>query len=124
MNIPLNVIEAATVSLDAPVVRGYISEVCQAGGLDPATAPVHLSGTPLAVYTTLHAANENARNGRPWISPYQNPEDTMLGDLMIEYLSAAERMQVRTSPPHLRMDVARELLDEKFRSEDLGCEAG
>lgn len=117
MHIPQHVIEEAAVSLDSPVVLNYLTEVCRDHDIDPAIAPIHYFGPPLFAYRTLHAANRNAQDGLR-VNPYPNPEDTMLGELMIEYLSASERMQVRTSPPHLRMDVARQLLDEKFRQED------
>lgn len=110
MHIPEHVIAEARVSLDSQVVRDYLVEICQAHGVDPELSPAYYSGPPLFVYRTLYAANEHARDGRPWCNPYPDPERTML----VEHLSAAERMQVRTSPSHMRMEVALKIMEGKL----------
>lgn len=110
MQIPEHVIAEARVSLDSQVVRDYLAEICQAHGVNPELSPVYYSGLPLFVCRTLYAANEHARDGRPWCNPYPDPECSML----VEHLSAAERMQVRASPPHMRMEVALKIVEGKL----------
>jgi hypothetical protein len=113
MKIPDHVIDEARASLDSPVVRDFLSDVCRVHGIDPDLSPVYFTGKPLFVYRTLYAANEHARSGQPWRNPYPDPESTMLAALMDDCLTASERMRVRTSPPHLRMEVAQEIIAQK-----------
>lgn len=110
MEIPETVLAAARESLDHEIVRNFLRSVCRAHGVDPGRAPAYYTGTPLFVYRTLFAANEFARAGERWRSPYLDPADTMLGELLEGDLSASERMQVRVAPAHLRMEVAKGLL--------------
>lgn len=110
MEIPETVLAAARESLDHEIVRNFLRSVCRAHGVDPGRAPAYYTGTPLFVYRTLFAANEFATAGERWRSPYLDPADTMLGELLEGDLSASERMQVRVAPAHLRMEVAKGLL--------------